>query len=264
MDKNSTWKGIDLGTVVVDGMEHSLQAFADKFNPYLLGDKTKEQTQEDIKKEYETLKGRLDDFSDKSESNPIWGDEIKFINRQIAVLRRLAGSDLYDVQLEDEKTGGGNKNRFERVRVTNFFDELLSLVIKAKDETKKIVGVTGYTEGLGRFVESLSPDNFLKGFFQEGVNPFKDFFKLMEDNGITEFMPKFNEDSIKTIFRDAGWEEGKELSIPDFEKIYKNIVEVFGKEVLTALRSQRDSSKDKAEKDWFDKTINTLQEYQSK
>lgn len=264
MDKNSTWKGIDLGTVVVDGMEHSLQAFADKFNPYLLGDKTKEQTQEDIKKEYETLKGRLDDFSDKSESNPIWGDEIKLINNQIAVLRRLAGSDLYDVQLEDEKTGGGNKNRFERVRVTNFFDELLSLVIKAKDETKKIVGVTGYTEGLGSFVESLSPDNFLKGFYQEGVNPFKDFFKLMEDNGITEFMPKFNEDSIKTIFRDAGWEEGKELSIPDFEKIYKNIVEVFGKEVLTALRSQRASSKDAAEKDWFDKTINTLQEYQSK
>lgn len=237
------------------------QEYFEKWDPSVRGDKTIEQTREEISTEYQSLKKELDTYLSKDAE--IFANEIKVIQEKMKVLEKIAGSSFYNVDLTDNKKGG--RNKYERIRITNFFDDLLSLITKAEDEMKKIVGMTGYTESLGDFVNSLSPDNFLKAFFEEGGNPFKDILAKMTEYGITDFLPNFDEDTLKNIFRNAGWEEGKEMSIPDFKAMYEQVIKVVGDQVLEGLKTRRDQyAIGSSERNSLDSAIKSLQEQQAK
>ena len=189
--------------------------------------------------------------------------KIPELERTEKLLNVLVSSLYYGTKLE--KGGSGSKNKYERIRTTDFFDEWLSLITKAEDAIKKIVGVTGYTESLGDFVSSLSPDNFLKGFFEEGGNPFEDIFAKMTKAGITEFLPEFNQETLKNIFRDAGWEEGKEISVPDFRAMYETVVNTIGDQVIAGLKTKRDQyAKGTSERNSLEAEIDRFQEAQAK
>ena len=249
--------------VKVDGEDKSIQEYFDKWNPYARRDKTIQQTQDDISTEYNSLKKRKGEYVAQGKEG-LFKDEIALIDAKMRVLETLATNKYYSVNLDD-KNGGGNKNKYEKIRTTDFFDEWLSLITKAEDATKKIVGVTGYTESLGDFVSSLSPDNFLKGFFKEGGNPFEDIFAKMTKAGITEFLPEFNQETLKNIFRDAGWEEGKEISVPDFRAMYETVVNTIGDQVIAGLKTKRDQyAKGTSERNSLEAEIDRFQEAQAK
>ena len=91
---------------------------------------------------------------------------------------------------------------------------------------------------LGEFVKGLEPDNFLKGFFEEGGNPFEKILGRMSEFGVTDFLPNLNAESLKAIFKNAGWEEGKEMSVPDFRAIYENVIKEVGGQALEGLKKK--------------------------
>ena len=182
---------------------------------------------------------------------------IHSLELQIQALELLASADYYNIKTKEETKA---KNRYERLRITDFFAEMLSLIKKAEDATEKIVGVTGYTEQLDAFVNELGEGNFLKEFFVEGGNPFKKLMDEFKDYGVTEFLPDVNEEKLKTIFRQAGWEDGKELSVPDFQAMYKQAIEVLGAELLESLKAKAKALPDGAEKNSINSAIKQLQE----
>jgi tape measure domain-containing protein len=182
---------------------------------------------------------------------------IKTLELQIEALELLASADYYNIKTKEETKA---KNRYERLRITDFFAEMLSLIKKAEDATEKIVGVTGYTEQLNTFVDELGEGNFLKEFFVKGGNPFKKLMDEFKDYGVTEFLPDVNEEKLKTIFRQAGWEEGKEFSVPDFQAMYKQAIEVLGAELLESLKAKANALPDGAEKNSINSAIKQLQE----
>lgn len=247
--------------VKVDGEDKSIQEYFDKWNPYARRDKTIQQTQDDIYTEYHSLKERKGKYVDQGKEG-LFKDDIALIDAKMRVLETLATNKYYSVNLDD-KNGGGNKNKYEKIRITDFMNELLSLTTKAEDATKKIVGVTGYTGELGEFVEGLKPGNFLKGFFEEGGNPFEEILGKMSEFGVTDFLPNLNAESLKAIFKNAGWEEGKEMSVPDFRAIYKNVIKEVGGQALEGLKKKRETvAKDSPEYNSINAAIDALQENQ--
>ena len=249
--------------VKVDGEDKSIQEYFDKWNPYARRDKTIQQTQDDIYTEYNSLKERKGKYVAQGKEG-LFKDEIALIDAKMRVLETLATNKYYSVNLDD-KNGGGNKNKYERIRTTDFFDEWLSLITKAEDDMKKIVGVTGYTDELGNFVNQLSEKNYLRGFFEKDGNPFEDIFAKMTDVGITEFLPEFNQETLKNIFREAGWEEGKEISIPDFKAMYDTVVNTIGDQVIAGLKTKRDQyAKGTSERNSLEAEIDRWQEAQAK
>lgn len=198
---------------------------------------------------------------DASEADKAMIPELERTEKLLSVLLTSA---YYGKKVED-KNGGGNKNKYEKIRTTDFFDEWLSLITKAEDATKKIVGVTGYTDELGNFVNQLSEGNYLRGFFEKDGNPFKDIFAKMTDVGITEFLPDFNQETLKNIFREAGWEEGKEISVPDFRAMYETVVNTIGDQVIAGLKTKRDQyAKGTSERNSLEAEIDRFQEAQAK
>lgn len=188
-------------------------------------------------------------------------ERIAQIDAEIEALKKLASVEYYNVDLSSKN--GGNKNKYEKIRITDFMNELLSLTTKAEDATKKIVGVTGYTDELGEFVGGLSKDNFLKGFFEEGGNPFEKILGRMSEFGVTDFLPNLNAESLKAIFKNAGWEEGKEMSVPDFRAIYENVIKEVGGQALEGLKKKRETvAKDSPEYNSINAAIDALQENQ--
>ncbi len=242
-------------TINVDGEDKSIQEYFDSWNPAVRRNETLQQTQEKIANEYSSLKRELEMYA--SEDSDLFNDEIEYIKKRMEVLKEIAGKYYYNVDLSDKA-----KNKYERLRVTDFYTSVLSIIKKAEDATEKIVGVTGYTDQLAAFVNELGDDNFLKEFFKEGGNPFKALMEELKAEGVTEFLPEVNEDLLKTIFRQAGWEEGKELSVPDFQAMYKRAVELLGTELLERLKEKAKALPDGAEKNSVNNEIKRLQEKQ--
>ena len=243
-----------------NGMEFVLQDYFESWNPKLRGQETLQQTRAKIEAEYsELIKEKKGYESERTKQNnqSLFTDEIAIIDAKIKVLKKIAEEQYYDVNLSDNDK---SRNRYERLRITDFFAEMLSLIKKAEDATEKIVGVTGYTEQLDAFVNELGEGNFLKEFFVEGGNPFKKLMDEFKDYGVTEFLPDVNEEKLKTIFRQAGWEEGKELSVPDFQAMYKQAIEVLGAELLESLKAKAKALPDGAEKNSINSAIKQLQE----
>lgn len=247
MENNDTFRNSTFGSV------KSL------WSTYVPSDNTYKQKRDQIKKDYDEKVSERDSYVSKGGKDKARIDEL---NAEIEALKKLASVEYYNVDLSS-KNGGGNKNKYEKIRITDFMDELLSLTTKAEDATKKIVGVTGYTGELGEFVEGLKPGNFLKGFFEEGGNPFEEILGRMSEFGVTDFLPNLNAESLKAIFKNAGWEEGKEMSVPDFRAIYENVIKEVGGQALEGLKKKRETvAKDSPEYNSINAAIDALQEKQ--
>lgn len=250
--------------IVSDLMENShfrysgVQSVRGLWGQYNPNNENYEQLRNRIKTDYDSRVAEKESYISHGGKDK---ERIAQIDAEIEALKTLASVEYYNVDLSSKK--GGNKNKYERIRITDFMDELLSLTTKAEDATKKIVGVTGYTDELGEFVEGLKPGNFLKGFFEEGGNPFEEILGRMSEFGVTDFLPNLNAESIKAIFKNAGWEEGKEMSVPDFRAIYENVIKEVGGQALEGLKKKRETvAKDSPEYNSINAAIDALQEKQ--
>lgn len=239
LDKNNTFK---------------TQDYFEKWNPAILGEQTIEQTRDKIVQEYSDLTKQLKSY--KSKDSNAFANEIAVLEEKIKVLEEIAKKDYYNIDLEANKKG---RNRYERIRSTDLLTKTLSLIKNAEDATKKIVGVTGYTKQLNEFVGRLEEGNFLKEFFVEGGNPFKVMLEELKKEGVTQYLPDIDEEKLKTIFRQAGWEEGKEFSVPDFQAMYKRAIEVLGAELLEDLKSKYALTTDINERNSLSAEIHKLQ-----
>ena len=232
----------------------------DMLTPYL------KVTEENVEQQQNALWSeldKLDKFIKTNENNAQFKERVDDAKRRKDILTVLTDENLYYGKKPEKENGGGNKNKYEKIRITDFMNELLSLTTKAEDATKKIVGVTGYTGELGEFVEGLKPGNFLKGFFEEGGNPFEKILGKMSEFGVTDFLPNLNAESLKAIFKNAGWEEGKEMSVPDFRAIYENVIKEVGGQALEGLKKKRETvAKDSPEYNSINAAIDALQENQ--
>lgn len=234
----------------------------DMLIPYL---KVTEENVEQQQKALWSELDKLDEFIKTNENNKQFKERVDDAKDRKEILTVLTDENLYYGKKPENENGGGNKNKYEKIRITDFFDEWLSLITKAEDATKKIVGVTGYTDELGNFVNQLSEENYLRGFFEKDGNPFKDIFAKMTDVGITEFLPEFNQETLKNIFREAGWEEGKEISVPDFRAMYETVVNTIGDQVIAGLKTKRDQyAKGTPERNSLEAEIDRWQEAQAK
>ena len=232
----------------------------DMLTPYL---KVTEENVEQQQKALWSELDKLDEFIKTNENNEQFKGRVDDAKRRKDILTVLTDENLYYGKKPEKENGGGNKNKYEKIRITDFMNELLSLTTKAEDATKKIVGVTGYTGELGEFVEGLKPGNFLKGFFEEGGNPFEKILGKMSEFGVTDFLPNLNAESLKAIFKNAGWEEGKEMSVPDFRAIYENVIKEVGGQALEGLKKKRETvAKDSPEYNSINAAIDALQENQ--
>lgn len=250
--------------IVSDLMENShfrysgVQSVRGLWGQYNPNNENYEQLRNRIKTDYDSRVAEKESYISHGGKDK---ERIAQIDAEIEALKTLASVEYYNVDLSSKK--GGNKNKYERIRITDFMDELLSLTTKAEDATKKIVGVTGYTDELGEFVEGLKPGNFLKGFFEEGGNPFEEILGRMSEFGVTDFLPNLNAESLKAIFKNAGWEEGKEMSVPDFRAIYENVIKEVGGQALEGLKKKRETvAKDSPEYNSINAAIDALQEKQ--
>lgn len=170
------------------------------------------------------------------------------LNKRIKAYKVLMGDQFYGIA--EKKTGGGGGG--SQPRLANFMNDFLQTIINADKDVKKIAQVTGYTGAMTDFVGELKDDNILKKFFQSGANPFQKFFDEMKEYGITQDMvPGLNANVVQTIMKEVGWEEGKTMDLPDFEKMYDKILEFFEKEVYPKITDQRiRESVGKAIGDW--------------
>lgn len=251
--------------IVSDLMENShfrysgVQSVRGLWGQYNPNNENYEQLRNRIKTDYDSRVAEKESYISHGGKDK---ERIAQIDAEIEALKELASVEYYNVDLSSKK-GGGNKNKYEKIRITDFMNELLSLTTKAEDATKKIIGVTGYTGELGEFVEGLKPGNFLKGFFEEGGNPFEEILGKMSEFGVTDFLPNLNAESLKAIFKNAGWEEGKEMSVPDFRAIYENVIKEVGGQALEGLKKKRETvAKDSPEYNSINAAIDALQENQ--
>lgn len=224
-------------------------------------------TEENVEERQKALWAELDRLNESiatNEGNTQFKEKVDDDKRRRDVLTILTDPTLYYGAKKEEKQKVTN-DKYERARFTNFFDELMSLLKKAEDATNKITGVTGTTTQLGTFVSNqLGDDNFLRGFFEEGGNPFKSFLDKLEEYEIKDFLPEINEDSLKAIFKSVGYEEGKEMSIPDFRAMMENVLKVLAEQVLKSLREKRDALPKGKDRDDLNRIIEQLQEHQLK
>lgn len=186
------------------------------------------------------------------------------IRERVNDLLKVLTTGYYYGAIPEKESGKSGDNKYNRILVTNFFDEFLSIIKKAEDATKKIVGVTGYTSALGDFVGSLTPDNFLHAFFKEGGNPFADMMSKMKELGVEEFIPEFNINDLQTILKELNV-NGEVITLPDYEKIFKRVTEVVGSQVIDGLTKKRDQYKEgTSEYNSLNSAIKQFQEHQTK
>lgn len=239
------------------------QATKDFMARYLPNDENIDELRDAIAKEISSLRSKIKSYgpTQENEGNREYVEQMK---AELKKYETLASDKYYDIT-EEEVKAAGKKDLYKRLRITNFFDELLSVITKAEDAMKDVVGVTGYTDQLGEFVKGLKPDNFLRAFFEEGGNPFEKIFANMTEYGVTEFLPEFNKNTLENMFRSVGWEEGKEISIPDFQAMYEKIIKQIAEQVLTNLRVRRAQyTEDTSEYNSLDSAIKSMQDFQLK
>lgn len=220
--------------------------------------------QDVLYKEIEALEKFIEENNpDKHKDKEQFRPEVERKKRTLEILKVLTTSDYYGAKPE-KKSGKSGDNKYNRILVTNFFDEFLSIIKKAEDATKKIVGVTGYTSALGDFVSSLTPDNFLHAFFKEGGNPFADMMSKMKELGVEEFIPEFNINDLQTILKELNV-NGEVITLPDYEKIFKRVTEVVGSQVIDGLTKKRDQYKEgTSEYNSLNSAIKQFQDHQTK
>lgn len=227
------WKGFEKLNLT-EGEKDYLKQFIQ------VNDRNIYEQQEVLYKEIDALEKFIEENNpDKHKDKEQFRPEVERQKRTLELLKVLTTSYYYGAKPEKE-SGRSGDDKYTRIRTINFFDEFLSIIKKAEDATKKIVGVTGYTSALGDFVGSLSDKNFLRAFFEQGGNPFADMVKEMtEKYGIEDFIPEFNVDDLKTIFKELSV-NGETILVPDYEAIYKKVTEVVGNQVIEGLRRERD------------------------
>lgn len=211
--------------------------FANKYTPALWnGDKTIEQVRDEIAKEMKEYEEEIKSY--RSKNAQYYKDEIKLRERRLEILKKLSEPEFYNV-LPDQK-GSGNGNKYSRIRIVNFFDDITKYILEADKQLRNVVQVTGINPTVNDFVSSLSDDNILKKFFEQGGKPFAEFFSKLEEYGVTEFLPDgFDAQSIENIFKSVGWKEGEEMSLPDFKAMYNLVLDNIGKEVMANLNKRR-------------------------
>ena len=220
--------------------------------------------QDVLYKEIEALEKFIEENDpDKHKDKEQFRPEVERQKRTLEILKVLTTSDYYGAKPE-KKSGKSGDNKYNRILVTNFFDEFLSITKKAEDATKKIVGVTGYTSALGDFVGSLTPDNFLHAFFKEGGNPFADMMSKMKELGVEKFIPEFNINDLQTILKELNV-NGEVITLPDYEKIFKRVTEVVGSQVIDGLTKKRDQYQEgTSDYNSLNSDIKQFQEHQTK
>lgn len=213
-----------------------------------------------IVSDYQRLKS---DVESHKATTGEWKKYIDDRKQEMKWLEMLASTRYFDVDLTQKKAGA---NKYERIRIVNFFDDVLAMITKAEDASKKVAGVTGWTESMYDFFASLSDDNYMKEFFKEGGKPFEKFFEKLGEYGVTEFLPKgFSAQNIETIFKNAGWEEGKEFSAPDFQRMYREVLTGVGQDVLGNLKKRAEQyEKGTSERNSLDAAIKSLEEFISR
>ena len=211
--------------------------FANKYTPALWnGDKTIEQVRDEIAKEIKEYEEEIKSY--RSKNAQYYKDEIKLRERKLEILKKLSEPEFYNVL--PEQKGSGNGNKYSRIRIVNFFDDITKYILDADKKLKDIVQVTGINPTVNDFVSSLSDDNILKKFFEHGGKPFAEFFSKLEEYGVTEFLPDgFDAQSIENIFKSVGWKEGEEMSLPDFKAMYNLVLDNIGKQVMANLNKRR-------------------------
>lgn len=203
-----------------------------RYNP---DDSNVEQFRNQLQDRYTKIVQEIE--SHGNEVGEAWKEQVEELKKEKQWIKELASERYYDFALKDPKGYGRNKHK--TMKIANFFDDVLALIIKADDASKKVAGITGWTESMTGFFQNLSDDNYMKQFFMKGGKPFDKFFQNLQDYGVTEFLPEgFDVQNIETIFRNAGWEEGKQFTAPDFEAMYENILSGIGEKVLENLKKK--------------------------
>jgi tape measure domain-containing protein len=173
------------------------QEYFEKWDPSVRGDKTIEQTREEISTEYQSLKKELETYLSKDAE--IFANEIKVIQEKMKVLEKIAGSNFYNVDLSEKTRGGAKqlppeladflsslKNAYQRynesvdkggigiglnyVRTNEMFQEMFGEFFGGA-EGEKFKALSGMRVGSQTVGELLS-GKFLEGL-EEGVIDFK-------------------------------------------------------------------------------------------
>lgn len=231
--KTGRAKSISSAIISSYGVNSDADKYTKEFmNRYLPNDQNIDELRNAIAKEISSIENTIKGYGPEQENaeNKKYVDELK---RDLALFNILAGEQFYDIDEEEKKS---SDNKYTRIRITNFFDDLLDLVKYAEDQTKKIVGVTGYTTAMGSFVNSLDDENLLKEFFSSEGNPFKTILDKMAEYGVTEFLPNFDANTLRSIL--ISNTDGGQM-YPDFKGLYSKIVEEIGNQVINDLKSKR-------------------------
>lgn len=231
------------------------------YRRYMPTNETYKQMEDKVRSDRESTKKWLKEHSLWANDTGEQGEEYKRMKNEEAWLDDLF-KNKYKLN-EKAKSGGGSK--YNRLRIVNFFDDILAMITKAEDAAKKVAGVTGWTDAMSDFFGALSDENYMKEFFKKGGKPFEQFFQHLEESGVTEFLPKgFSAQNIETLFKDAGWEEGKEFSAPDFKAMYKGVLDGIGKQVLEGLKKEAGTyAKGTPERNSLDSEIKSFEEFLS-
>ena len=184
--------------VNVDGKDKNMQDYLEKWNPVALGKQTIEQTREQLKTEYDSLKKQKESYA-KEGSGSLFEDDIAYIDAKMKVLEEIAKKQYYDVDLTDDKKGGAKqlppeladflsslKNAYQRynesvdkggigiglnyVRTNEMFQEMFGEFFGGA-EGEKFKALSGMKVGSQTVGELLS-GKFLEGL-EEGVIDFK-------------------------------------------------------------------------------------------
>lgn len=184
--------------VKVDGKDKNMQDYLEKWNPVALGKQTIEQTREQLKTEYDSLKKQKESYA-KEGSGSLFKDDIAYIGAKMKVLEEIAKKQYYDVDLTEDKKGGAKqlppeladflsslKNAYQRynesidksgigiglnyVRTNEMFQEMFGEFFGGA-EGEKFKALSGMKVGSQTVGELLS-GKFLDGL-EEGVIDFK-------------------------------------------------------------------------------------------
>lgn len=184
--------------VKVDGKDKNMQDYLEKWNPVALGKQTIEQTREQLKTEYDSLKKQKESYA-KEGSGSLFKDDIAYIGAKMKVLEEIAKKQYYDVDLTEDKKGGAKqlppeladflsslKNAYQRynesvdkggigiglnyVRTNEMFQEMFGEFFGGA-EGEKFKALSGMRVGSQTVGELLS-GKFLDGL-EEGVIDFK-------------------------------------------------------------------------------------------
>lgn len=213
-----------------------------------------------VRSERSATKTWLEQHQDKSKLTGAQLDEYKKKEYELSLL-----NDLFDnvYKLTDKTTKHSYRSKWARVRITNAFDDILQMIIKAEDASKKVAGMTGYTEALNDFFKGLSDNNYMKQFYIEGGKPFEKMFEKFAEYGVDEFLPKgFSPKDLEARFREAGWEPGKELSTADFRSMYNAVVTGVMQDTLSNIVAKRNQySKESGEYKELDSIVKQLDDF---